>query len=51
MAVMSTNTLAELILLNRTLGQMAHTMIFLMVLEQGCITGHEQRTNKQTIGY
>jgi len=50
-AVMSTKTLADRIRLNRTLSQTWKTMMFQMLLEQGCVTGHEERTNKQTIGY
>jgi len=50
-AVMSTKTLVDRIRLNRTLSQMRKTMIFQMLLEQGCVTGNEQRTNKQRIRY
>jgi len=50
-AVMSTKTLADRIRVYLTLSQRRKMMIFQMLLEQGCLSGHEQWMNKQTIGY
>jgi len=43
-------TLADQIRLKGTRSQNRMTMIFQMLLEQGCVTGHELQSKKQTIG-
>jgi len=47
---MSMKTLADQISLPRTLSQTRKTMIFEMLLEQGCVTDHEQWTKNRQSG-